>query len=202
MLNESEEKTDLPQEPGNESFAENTGEEKKKRAKKEIIEWVRSFAIALAVTIFVTQVLVVNAWVPSSSMENTLFPNDRILGLRTSYWFGNEPERGEIIIFHFPDNEEQLYIKRIIGLPGETVTIENGTVYIDNVLLESEQEYLAESFNGNYGPYTVPDGCYFVMGDNRNRSSDSRYWRNTFVRRDQIVARAAVRIFPNPTVLK
>ena len=84
----------------------------------------------------------------------------------------------------------------IIGLPGETVTIENAKVYINGV--ELEEPYLKEQWINGTGPYEfqVPEGCYFVMGDNRNTSQDARYWRNTYVSKDKIIGKAGFIYYP------
>ena len=124
---------------------------------------------------------------------------DRLFGSRLSYAF-SEPERGDVVIFHFPDNEKILYIKRIIGLPGETVEIKDGGVYINNVLLE--EKYLNVTTMGEFGPYEVPEDHYFMLGDNRNNSADSRFWDNTYLERSKIVGKAVIRYFPNPGLIK
>ena len=120
---------------------------------------------------------------------------DRLIGNRLAYLFG-EPERGDIVIFRYPDDETQLFVKRVIGLPGETVTIEDAKVYIGDELLD--EWYLKEEWVVDAGPYTfeVPDDCYFVMGDNRNNSKDSRYWQNTYVEDDQLLGKAVFRYWP------
>lgn len=172
----------------------------KKNWKRELLEWGKAIAIALLVTIFLKQVILVNALVPSTSMQPGINPGDRIIGLRTAYWF-SEPQRGDIVIFKYPDDESILYIKRVIGLPGETVTIADGAVYINGEKLE-EGGYLAEKPRGNFGPYTVPEESYFMLGDNRNVSRDARYWHNTFVHRSKILAKATVRVYPSPQFLQ
>ena len=120
---------------------------------------------------------------------------DRIFGNRLAYVLG-EPERFDIVIFKYPDDESQLFIKRIIGLPGETVEIIDGKVYIDGSDTPLDDSFTLETPTGNYGPYTVPEGCYFMLGDNRNNSKDSRFWQNTFVEEDKILGKAVVKYFP------
>ena len=123
---------------------------------------------------------------------------DRIFGFRLAYEW-NEPERFDIVIFKYPDDPEQkeLYIKRIIGLPGETINIVNGKVYIDGKKTPLDDSFCPETPIGDFGPYTVPEGCYFMLGDNRNCSKDSRFWENTYVREDQIVGKAVLRYYPS-----
>lgn len=165
-----------------------------KRVRKEIFEWVLTIAAAVMVALFINNFIIVNATVPTSSMEKTIMTNDRVIGLRFAY-HSSEPERGDIIIFRFPDDEDILYIKRIIGMPGDTVEIHDGGVYIDGSLLD--EPYLKVTTEGEFGPYTVPEGHYFMMGDNRNNSADSRYWDNTFLEREKIVGKAVLRYWPS-----
>ena len=89
---------------------------------REILSWVIPFVIALAVAMFLKNYIIINADVPTGSMENTIMPGDRLIGNRLAYR-SKSPERGDIVIFRYPDNEEELYVKRVIGLPGETVDI-------------------------------------------------------------------------------
>ena len=139
--------------------------------------------------------LIVNAQIPSGSMENTIMTGDRVVGNRLSY-LTKDPERYDIIIFKYPDDESQLFIKRIIGLPGETVEIRDGHIYIDGSSEPLEDVETKEYMVGNYGPYTIPEGCYFVMGDNRNDSKDSRYWIHPYVSKDKILGKAVFRYWP------
>ena len=163
---------------------------------KQVREWAASFLIALFLALFLTQVVLLNAKVPSPSMVPTISPQDQLLGLRTAYWF-SDPQRGDVIIFYYPDNEEELYVKRIIGMPGDLVDIRDGKVYINGSQTPLNEPYLAEKPHGDFGPYKVPSGSYFVMGDNRNRSWDSRYWQNTYVYREKILGKAWLRILPS-----
>lgn len=163
-------------------------------------DWIRTIVLAFMVAIFLTQVIFVNAQVPSESMEDTIQTGDRILGLRMAYTL-HPPERGDIIIFQYPDDETQLYIKRVIGLPGETITIKEGLVYINDSTRPLDSPYVKGPLRGDFGPYLVPENSYFVLGDNRIYSWDSRFWENTFVEQEKIVGQAIVRAWPNPTLL-
>ena len=140
---------------------------------KELFQWLIAILAAVAIALFVDNFLIVNAQIPSGSMENTIMTGDRVVGNRLSYLTKN-PERYDVIIFKYPDDESQLFIKRIIGLPGETVEIRDGHIYIDGSSEPLEDVETKEYMVGNYGPYTVPEGCYFCLGDNRPRSEDSR----------------------------
>lgn len=167
----------------------------KESTKKSILEYIKAFAIAIVVVIFCNNVVIINASVPSSSMEDTIEPGDRLIGFRLSYLF-DEPERGDVIIFKYPDDETRTFIKRVIGLPGETVEIRDGKVYVDDAEVPLEEEYIKDAPEGDYGPYEVPEDSYFVMGDNRNHSLDSRFWENHFVNEDKILAKAIFEYYP------
>lgn len=112
--------------------------------KKELISWVKTIVMALVLAYLITTFIIVNAVVPSGSMETTVMTNDRLVANRLSYVFGN-PERYDIIVFKYPDDEDTLFIKRIIGMPGETITIKDGEVYV-----EGQEAPLDDSFiNGS-----------------------------------------------------
>ena len=166
-----------------------------KKIVHELLDYLKMIVFVLVFVLIINNFVIVNALIPSESMENTIMTDDRIFGNRLAYLFG-EPKRGDVVIFKFPDDERQLFIKRVIGLPGDKVNIIDGKVYINDSATPLDEPYLPEPMNGNYGPYTVPEGEYFMLGDNRNRSKDSRFWVNTFVKKDQIEGEAAFRYFP------
>ncbi|MGB0561071.1 MAG: signal peptidase I [Spirulinaceae cyanobacterium] len=143
-------------------------------------------------------------YIPSRSMLPTLEVGDRLMIEKLSYRFG-DPKRGDVIVFRPPDEAERCtphqevelpirdaYIKRIVGLPGETVEVKAGTVYVDSEPLE--ENYLDESPKYSFGPVTVPEESYLVLGDNRNESCDSHVWGA--VPEQQIIGRTVVRFFP------
>lgn len=162
---------------------------------KELFSFLTSFIVAVVIAMLMQRFIIINANIPSGSMENTIMTGDRVIGNRLAYLFGS-PERGDIVIFKYPDDEKQLFVKRIIGMPGETVVIEDAKVYIDGVLLE--ETYIKEKWIIDAGPYTyvVPEDSYFVMGDNRNNSKDSRYWENTYVQDEQLLGEAVFCYWP------
>lgn len=170
----------------------------KMRAESILLEWTSVLFIALIIVLVLTQVVFVNTSVPSESMEDTIHPGDRLLGFRLAYVFG-EPQRGDIVIFKYPDDEKQYYIKRIIGLPGETVEIRDGLLYLNGQA--QDEGYVKDGMYGDFGPYYVPNDAYFVMGDNRNNSWDARYWQNTYVRREKIVGKAFIKLSPELEML-
>ena len=103
------------------------------------------------------------------------------------------PGRGYSSV-QIPDNPEELYVKRLIGVGGDEVEIRAGKLNINGK--EIEEDYLYEEMKGNFGPYQVPEGGYFMLGDNRNDSKDSRFWHNQYVTDDLIVGKAFFRLFP------
>lgn len=173
--------------------------DKKRKILREILNNAVMIIIALGIGFFLNKYVVANAQVPTGSMETTVMAGDRILVNRLSYLFG-EPERGDIVTFIYPDDGETLYLKRIMGLPGETISGKGGVIYIDNEPLE--QDYTQEISYEDFGPYAVPEGTYFMMGDNRNDSWDSRYWEHKFVKMEDIIGKAEVSYFPHPRLLK
>ena len=180
----------------------------------EIWDYVKMIVIVVVVVLFVNNFILINAKIPSESMEKTIMTGDRVFGFRLAYGinaniFGNQiskkmkdPERFDIIIFKYPDDESQLFIKRLIGLPGETVEIRDGKVYINGSSEPLDDSFVPETPKGNYGRYVVPEDSYFMLGDNREHSRDSRFWDNSFVTFDEIVGKAVVRYFPSIKLLK
>ena len=172
-------------------------EEKKKREemKQEFFSSLRFFLVALAIALFLNTFIIVNARVPSGSMENTIQTGDRLIASRLAY-LKEGPKRLDIVLFKFPDDEKKVYIKRVIGLPGETINIIDGKVYVDDDPAPLDDSFIAEQMRGSFGPFEVPEDCYFVMGDNRNDSWDSRFWDNTYVSRKKILGKALFRYWP------
>jgi len=125
--------------------------------------------LAVAVTLFVMQGFCVSG----ECMQPHLYTGERVLANKLAYQLG-APKRGEIVIFNYPKDPKQIYVKRVIGLPGETVAIQNGSVSINGKRLP--EPYKTFAAHGDMAPRRVPSGQYFVMGDNRDVSDDSRYW--------------------------
>lgn len=156
-----------------------------KRKFIDAAEYCTSYVlIAIAVIILFKFVFSLN-YIPSASMENTIMTGDMVFGVR----FGTDNiNRYDIVTFDAPDDPSITYIKRVIGLPGETITVENGAVYVDGDKLEDD--FTLENMNSSGdGVYVVPQNCYFMMGDNRNNSLDSRFWENKYVSEDTITAK-------------
>ena len=173
----------------------------KKSIGKELLEYLKMIIFVVIFVVVVNNFLIINAKIPSDSMENTIMTGDRIFGNRLAYVLG-DPERYDIVIFRYPDDESQLFIKRVIGLPGETVEIIDGKVYIDGSDTPLDDSFTPEIPTGSYGPYTVPEGCYFMLGDNRNNSKDSRFWQNPYVEKDKILGKAVLKYFPGFKILE
>ena len=212
--------------------------EKGEKIKKEAFTWLKIAAMAFVMAIIITQVIIMKTEVVSGSMIPELEIGDHVIGNRLAYLF-SDPERGDVIFFEYPlsykelydldpeltycidrklndaepryHNESSVYVKRIIGLPGDKVEIRKGKVYINDSDTPLDEPYLNGKPKGNYGPYYVPDDCYFCLGDNRNTSSDARDWDNTvddpsdpdydpdrfrFVHKDKIYAKALLKTIP------
>lgn len=168
--------------------------------KKELLSWVQVLVTAAVVAFLINRFIIANSRVPTPSMVPTIMAGDRIIGSRLSYQFG-EPQRGDIAIFVYPDDEARgittYYVKRIIGLPGDTVDIINGQVYLNGSQTPLEEPYLNEAMEPEPPQhYEVPEDSYFMMGDNRNNSNDSRRWNNKYVKRDKIIAKVLFQYFP------
>jgi signal peptidase I len=130
--------------------------------------------LVLAVVLFVgINVLTARIRVDGHSMEPSFRHNDYVIVWRLAYRLG-EIERGDVVVFPYPNNPSEDYIKRVVGLPGDRVAIQEGRLYVNGVAID--EPYLAEPMWRNFPEVIVPEGSVFVMGDNRNDSSDSRRW--------------------------
>jgi len=180
-------------------------EKKKKSFFREVLEFVIPIILAVAIALFLKNYVIANAKVPTGSMLNTIQEGDRIIASRLAY-LNDDPERYDIIIFKYPDDESQYFVKRVIGLPGETVNIVNGIVYVtktDGTTIQLDDSFVTNCVPvGNFGPYVVPEDSYFMLGDNRNNSEDSRYWENKYVRKDKIIGKVLFRYYPTISSIK
>jgi len=162
--------------------------------KEEVKKAFETIVIAILIALFIRTFIVQAFDIPSGSMKSTLLPGDYILvnkfiyGIRIPFvgarmFSFKEPKRGDVIVFIFPKDPSKDFIKRVIGVQGETVQIINGKIYINNMPITDPWGYFdkkeppgfIESVE-NFGPVVVPDRSLFVMGDNRNNSEDSRFW--------------------------
>jgi len=152
--------------------------------KKESLSWIReiveTIVIALVLAFLIRTFVVQTFWIPSGSMEPTLLVGDRIMAYKLFYGI-DDVKRGDIIIFKFPLDPHKDFVKRVIGLPGDTVEIRDKKVYINGKRLIEPYAVHLDRWNmgfprDEYGPVKVPSGSLFVLGDNRDSSEDSRYW--------------------------
>jgi len=177
----------------------------KKKQKSKVREYAETIIIALAIALVVRTFVVQAFKIPSESMKPTLLVGDRILVNKFIYGIRipligkrafplSAPQRGDVIVFIFPQDRSKDFIKRVIGLPGDKVEIRGREIYInDHLIVDPWGVYVPEDFIGskNYGPEMVPPHSLFVMGDNRNNSQDSRYWG--FVPLDDVLGKAFIR---------
>lgn len=166
---------------------------------RDRINTIKDLLLFLLVAVLITQFIICKSKVPSSSMEPTIMPGDRIVFNRIGAYY-QKPKRGDIVIF---EEGNQKLIKRLIGLPGEAIDLMDGKVYVDGVEL-LEEAYIGKEVRTNFiddpryesirYPYTVPEDSYFFMGDNRSGSLDSRAFGA--IKEDRIIAIGAYRIYP------
>ena len=163
--------------------------------KSKLFEWIKSILIALILALFIRTFIVQAYKIPSGSMEPTLLIGDYLLvnklayGIRTPFkndfiYFRRIPKRQEVIVFSYPVNPKLDFIKRVIGLPGDTIEIIDKKVYVNGKPLKEPYVRFTDPHiyprsitpRDNYGPVKVPSGYVFVLGDNRDQSCDSRFW--------------------------
>lgn len=168
-----------------------------KKIVKELLDTSIYLLVVLVLTYLVITFVGQRTEVSGSSMETTLSDRDNLIVDKITYRF-SDPKRFDIIVFPYQYEEDTYYIKRIIGMPGETVQIDgDGNIYINDELLEESYGMeTIESPGRAYEPITLEEDEYFVMGDNRNNSSDSREPSVGNIRRGNIIGRAWIRIWP------
>ena len=171
-------------------------EEEKPNVMRELLGMLVYVGIVLAITFLIITFVGQRTHVSGESMENTLDDGDQLIVDKLTYRF-HDPERFDIIVFPFRYKDNTYYIKRIIGLPGETVQIVDGEIYINGELLEeSYGREVMQDAGLAAAPITLGDDEYFVLGDNRNYSSDSRDPSVALIHRKEIIGRAWLRIWP------
>ncbi len=169
----------------------------RERKKSVARDWAEALVVAFLIAMVIRAFILQAYRIPSSSMEDTLLKGDHILATKFTYgltipfttnkiWGADRiPQRGDIIIFTFPQNHAMDFVKRVIGLPGDTLEIRDKKVYINGKPYVTETEKYTDPFSltqgqgkvrDNYGPVAVNPGHVFVMGDNRDQSYDSRFW--------------------------
>lgn len=195
--------------------------------KAELISWLQVIVSAAVIAFLLTTFIIANSEVPTGSMEKNIMAGSRVIGSRLHYYF-SEPERGDVAIFVFgwqcpkcnvmvegeaPETcprcdftlkrtRTVYYVKRVIGLPGDTIDIVDDNVYLNGSDTPLDEPYLAEKMKpGESFHFEVPEGCYFMMGDNRNYSMDARYWQNPYISKDKMVAKVLFEYFPTPKII-
>ncbi len=177
-----------------------------KEFKEKTINLIETITIALGISLFLFFFVVIPSQVEGRSMEPTFYTGERLYTNRLSHWFNGtsvgevlnlDYKRGDIVVLQIPGNDA--LIKRIIGLPGEKIEIKNGHFYINDQLLK--EDYLDPSVETQGGsflrekiPQNIPEGYYFVAGDNRSVSNDSRYFG--FVKTEWLIGKPFIRIWP------
>ena len=159
---------------------------------KEIFSWIMTFVIAIILALLIRTFIFEVVQVKQSSMYPTLVEDERLICVKIGYKFSS-PKRGDIVVIKIDENTD--YVKRIIACGGEKIKIENSKVYINGK--ELVEEYLEENLiYDDFSEVTVPEGCYFVMGDNRPGSKDSRDNSVGFIAKENIVGKVVFRLFP------
>ena len=177
-----------------ESEKKTNKEQPKKSMKREIFEWIMVFVVAAALAFVVRTFIFEPVRVDGSSMLNTLTDGEFMIATKYDYLLG-DPERFDIVICDYPNTSDGMYrVKRVIGLPGETIELRAGELYVDGVHIE--QDFDMTPNETYFGPYTVPPGHYFVMGDNRNNSKDSRSAMVGPLARSEIKGHVRAVVFP------
>ena len=158
--------------------------------KKDFFNSLIATTIAVFAALLLTKVLFLIAFVPTPSMENTIPAESFVVCSRFSFWGNRTPQRGDIIVFTRDTPEDSLlYTKRVVGIPGDIIEIIDGQTFINGVLYE-EPWLLEKPIQNNFETFTVPEGKLFCMGDNRNQSNDSRYWKEHFINQKDVIAKA------------
>ena len=170
--------------------------------KSTVREYFESIVITAIIALFATTYVIQAFKIPTGSMESNLLIGDHLLVNKFVYGLQDgflskilpykTPKRGDIIVFKYPNSPEVAYVKRLMGMPGDKVEMFGRTLYINGeALKEDYTQYIDPgSVHEHFGPYNVPKGQYFAMGDNRDNSQDSRYWG--YVPRDYILGKALV----------
>ncbi|MFH1156295.1 MAG: signal peptidase I [Pseudomonadota bacterium] len=167
------------------------------KPKGALRENIEAIVIAVLLALFIRTFIIQAFKIPSGSMKNTLLIGDHILvnkfiyGIKIPFTDGtnlirvSDPKRRDIVVFKYPEDPDKDFIKRVVGVAGDTIEVKNKQLYVNNVLQEDEPYAIHQdgriiprqfSARDNFGPFTVPDRSLFVMGDNRDNSHDSRFW--------------------------
>jgi signal peptidase I len=179
------------------------------KKKSKFREYVEAIILAIVIALFIRTFVIQAYKIPSGSMKPTLLIGDHILVskfnygiklpfLRTTLIPVGAPQRGDVIVFIYPEDRSKDFIKRLIGLPGDTIEIRNKKIFINGLPYSDKHGVYVDNLvipgavqpRDNFGPVTVPEGSLFVMGDNRDESYDSRFWG--FVSKKDVLGKALI----------
>jgi signal peptidase I len=166
------------------------------QVKEELVAWLKTLVSAAVYAVLIVTFLFQVARVEGLSMAPTLEDQDRLIVNKLVYRIG-EPRRGDIVMLYYPLNPEKSFVKRVIAEEGDTVRIVDGRVYVNDIPLKDDYVPNEYRSHDDWGPQVIPDGYYFVMGDHRNNSSDSRHWG--MVPKKYIIGKVQLRWWPVPT---
>lgn len=165
-----EARPDAQQEAAPENAGQEKKEEKKKTVGQEILSWIVTFAVAIVLALGIRTLIFEPVRVEGHSMDYTLADDEYMIVTKYDYLFG-EPERGDVVICHYPDRGRTNFVKRLVALPGDTVSMLNGTLYVNGEPVD--EPYITNHANYNMQARTLGENEYFVLGDNRSSSNDS-----------------------------
>jgi signal peptidase I len=160
---------------------------------EEVKDWVISIVVAVVLAFFIRYFIVELYLVDGPSMQPTLLNHERLVVNKFIYRF-RVPQRGEVLIFKYPQDQSRDFIKRVIAIPGDTIEIKDGRVFVNQQLMN--EPYILSKTRGDYPLTTIPEGTIFVMGDNRNNSEDSRFADVGFVPYNLIKGKAVMIFWP------
>lgn len=203
--------TESPTESHDQTQHNESASQPSRKRRSKSLELVETIVVALLLAIFIRATLAEARFIPSGSMIPSLLVGDRLIVEKVSYYF-SDPQRGDIVVFYPPDpslepqgstahfmrwlgfTRQAAYIKRVVGLPGESIRIEEGQVFINGKALEENYTNSAYPDFDNMPAQTIPEDHYFMMGDNRGNSRDSRVWGT--LPEDNIIGRTMLRFWP------
>jgi len=168
---------------------------------KKSLLWLLIPVSAVLLAVILNSFVILSAIVPSVSMADTLEKGSLLVADRLAY-LKSSPQRGDVIIFTHPEIDERHIVKRVIAVAGDSVEIRQGRVYLNFSKEPLSEPYVNDYDSDSMESVTVPDGCLFVMGDNRQNSHDSRHLNDSFVRTEEVEAKAVLTLLPKVKKLK
>ena len=159
----------------------------RKTVLKEAFDWGKTLLLYIGIALLIRFFILNISVVPTGSMIPTIQIRDKIIVLKFSYWF-KPIQRGDIVVFKSPYKKGMLMVKRVVGMEGETILIRDGELFINDK--HQPEPYIYRPMKEDFGPYTIPENGFFVMGDNRNNSYDCRQWEKKYITRDMIIGKA------------